>query len=172
MTYRHTQRNIIRYTLYRGHQVMLCASTSVSKSRLSGACRGTTLGRTGSGCIVLARTSRRLLPEHRHWGCGCLFTVRSGMETSRLTKTVRRVLRQVDRAQVQVTRSAVWQCSKETRCHGLSGATRCGITMTKDTMYSRLKVLSRYMVRRLSYVFSLLRCINRCPSGPPRKSRL
>ena len=104
MTYRHTQQRNIRYKLYRGPQATLCASTSVSRSRLSGLCRGTTLGKTGSGCIVLVRTSRRLLPEHPLWGCGCPSTVRSGMEIFQLAKTVRRVLRRVERTPVQVTR--------------------------------------------------------------------
>ena len=155
MTYRHTQRKNIRYTLYRGAQATLCASTSVSRSRLSGMCPGTTLGKTGSGCIVLAQTSRRLLPERRLWGCGCPFTMRSGMEISRLAKTVRQVIRRVERAQVQVTRSAGWPCSKGIPCRGLSGATRCGTTMTENIMCSRLKVLSRYTVRRPSSVFLL-----------------
>jgi hypothetical protein len=172
VTYRHTQRINIRYTLYRRAQTTLCASTSVSRSRLSGVYRGTTLGKTGSGCIVLVRTSRRLLPEHRLWGCGCLSTVKSGMEIFRLAKTVRRVLRRVERAQVQVRKSAVWPCSKGTRCRGLWGATRCGTTMTENIMCSRMKVLSRYTVRRPSSVFSPACSLNRCPSGPPRKGRL
>jgi hypothetical protein len=155
MTYRHTQLKNIRYTLYRGPQATLCVSTSVSRLRLSGVCRGTTLGKTGLGYIVLVRTSHRLLPEHRLWGCGCPSTVNSGMEISRLAKTVRRVLRQIETAQVQVTRSAVWRCSKETRCRGLSGATRCGTTMTENIMCSHLKVPSRYTVRRPSSIFYL-----------------
>ena len=172
MTYRRTQRNIIRYRLYRGHQVMLCASTSVrSKSRLNGACRGTTLGKTGSGCIVLARTSRRSLPEHRLWGCGCQFAVRSGMETSRLAKTVRRVLRYVYSA--------------------LGASDECGMAVFKgDSLpwtVGRYEILyhhdKRYNVLALEgpieiygtfSVFCVLlrRCMNRYPSGPTSKSRL
>ena len=175
MTYRHTQRKNIKYTLYRGPQATLCASTSVSRSRLSGLCREITLGKTGSGCIVLVRTSHRLLPEHRLWGCGCPSTVKSGMEISRLARTVKQVLRRVERAQVQVTRSAVLPCSKGTRCRGLSGATRCGTIMTENIMCLRLNVRSRYTVRRPSSVFSLPRFAKlyiSVSSGPPRKSRL
>lgn len=162
MTYRHTQRKNIRYKLYRGPQAMPCTSTSVSRSRLSGLCRGTTVGKTGLGYIVLVRTSRRLSPEYRLWGCGCPSTMKSGMEISRLAKTVRRGLRRVERAQVQATRNAVWSCSKGTRCRGLSGTMRCGTTMTENTMCSRLKVLSRYTVRRSSSVFSLPRFAKLC----------
>ena len=173
MTYRHTRRKNIRYTFYHGPHAMPCASTSVSKSRSSGVCHGTILGKTGSGCIELVRTSRGLLPKHRLWGCGCPSTVKNGMEISRLTKTIRRVLG-LERAHRQVTRRVAWSYSKGIRCRGLSGATRCGTTMTENIMCSPLKVLSRYTVRRPSYVFLVwfTKLYNRCPSGPPRKSRL
>jgi hypothetical protein len=72
------------------------------------------------------------------------------MEMSQLAMAVRRVVRQMERAQVQMTKKVVRSYLKGTRCRGRSGTTRCGITTTESTMYSRLKGLSRYMVRQSS----------------------
>jgi hypothetical protein len=168
MTYRHMQRTSIGYTLFRDPQAMLYASTSVSRSRLSGVCRGTTLGKTGSVCIVLVRTSRRLLLERHRWECGCPFTTKSGMETSQSAKTGGLVLRRIERDQVKVTRNVVRLCSKVTHCRGRSGTMRCGTTMTESIMYSLLKDLLRYTVRHPP--FPWFRVLNYILSGPPRKS--
>ena len=150
MTCRHTQRTNTRCTLYRDPQAVLFASTSARRLRLSGRCHGTTRGETGSGCIVLVRTSHRLSPEHHHWECGFPFTTRNGMEMSQLAMAVRRVVRQMERAQVQMTKKVVRSHLKGTRCRGRSGTTRCGITTTESIMCLRLKGLSRYMVRHSS----------------------
>src|SRR5258707_10416363 len=143
---------------------MLYASISVSRSRLSGVCRGTTLGKTGSVCTVLVRTSRRLLLERHRWGCGCPFTTKSGMEIPQSAKTVGLVLRLIERDQVKVTRNVVRLCSKVTLYRGRSGAMRCGTTMTESTMCSLLKDLLRYTVRHPPFPWStVLKCI---PSEP------